>query len=276
MIRWLAFSVCVLASSLFAQESPKTLLANLQANAAWHGGFEKLFLERMAKRMRPYMFSDLARQLADAKFGKLNVKGDHAVAHFSVGNPPKGKRALLLESRDGSWRVVSPCSYLIAGQGLEARQGKQPATVQLSVRTNNGPYGKSAFSFTHVTQDKQQCKNRMNIWFCHNGDLHASRGKILDVGKKALAKVKDIPASGDWKGYARAEKGHSYVLRCSSPGRNDYFVKLYIKTIKRGVVGLQWTLLSDGIGAPASIHEVQPYTSNIGTAGTDGLCGKNG
>ena len=122
MIRWLAFSVCVLASGLFAQEGPKELLASLQANAVREGeAFEKLFEKRMARRMRPYMFSDLAKQLADAKFGKLSVKGDHAVAHFSTGNAPQDKRALLLESRGGSWRVASPCSYLIAGKSLEAQ-----------------------------------------------------------------------------------------------------------------------------------------------------------
>jgi len=42
------------------------------------------------------------------------------------------------------------------------------------------------------------------------------------------------------------KKGHTYVLRCGPNERRDFFVVFTVKSYKKDVVAIEWTLLSDG------------------------------
>ena len=186
-------------------------------------------------------------------------------------------RELILQDEGNGWKLASTTSFLTAGASLDKRNGNQPASARLKMRTTNGPYGASAYSFTHVTGDAVACKNRIDLWFCHNKDFHPNRGIIASLGKKSLGRVKGLPADATWKTTARAKKGHTYVLRCISD-RRDFFVVFTVKKLRKDVVEIEWKLLSDGRNAPPSIRK--PFLDTIqpgdGADGSAGLCGKNG
>jgi len=46
------------------------------------------------------------------------------------------------------------------------------------------------------------------------------------------------------------------------------------KTLKRGTAAFEWTLLSAGPDAPATVHHAQPLPSNDGADAADALCAK--
>jgi len=267
-----------------ARNKPRDLFNALHEEAArpmaegFRGLFASACFEGMGSAEVNQSLRDLGRKLSGATL--LKAREDHARGSlaFRTGRDRKTVRQLLLVKERGAWKVASPRSYAVSGKALARRCGKHPARLTLTMRTTNGPYGSSAFSFTHVTNDPKQCKNRMDIWYCHNGDFHAGSGsRILDAGKTSLAKIKEIPVAGaDWKDLAAAVAGHAYVLHCRHRGRMDFFVKLRVRKIESGALDLEWTLLSDGLGAPEEIHRPQPLVSLDGADGTAGLCGKNG
>jgi hypothetical protein len=53
-------------------------------------------------------------------------------------------------------------------------------------------------------------------------------------------------------------------------------VAFRVRSLKRDCVEVEWTLLSLGWNAPATIQAPQPLVSNDGADGSDGLCGKQG
>lgn len=155
------------------------------------------------------------------------------------------------------------------GKSLDRANGKKPQKVHLTARTTNGEYGKSAYSFAHVTQDPEASKNRMEIWYCHNGDLHLSGEDVAieDDGKKG------IPL-GEWKELVHPSEGATYVVRSRHPERRDFYVRLKAVVVKPEAVDLEWSLLTTGWNSPPNIHEEQPLVSQEGKDGADGLCGK--
>ena len=221
----------------------------------------------------------LFAQLAEAKVRSVAEKGDCAVVAFeTAADGEKVRRGVLLRKVGEKWLLDCAGSFVLEGPALDAARGKKPAKASLAMRTDNGPYGQSAYSFTYATGDVQSCKNRADIWFCHNNDFHV-RGAIADLGKQALKKADSIPVDAKWSRTARAEPGHTYVVRCGADERRDFFVAFRVARIRRGVAELEWTLLAGGRNAPASIHEAQPLSEKdqrAGSDGTDGLCGKNG
>ena len=115
----------------------------------------------------------------------------------------------------------------------------------------------------------------MELWFCHNQDLHGSKGShLVDMGKVSLRSVKQIPVGVSWAETVRAERGHTYVIHCRDRRDKDFYVKFRVKTLKRDTAMLEWTLLTTGLGAPATIHKAQPLQSNAGADGTDSICPK--
>ena len=217
---------------------------------------------------------ELFAELEKARVTKVKEAGERALVKFSTGDDT---RAVLLERVRGKWLLGCARSFVLASDGLTRSRGKKPATARLAMRTNNGPYGASAYSFTHASGDMLKYKNRADIWFCHNQDFHV-RGGIVDLGKTSIKSVKSIPLDARWARTARVEAGHTYVLRCGPDKRRDFFVVCRVRRMKRNAAELEWTLLTGGFNAPVSIHKPRRLTADEqrdAADGTDGLCGRN-
>ncbi|MHC4730701.1 MAG: hypothetical protein ACYS6Z_08940, partial [Planctomycetota bacterium] len=215
----------------------------------------------------------LAEILQAALITNVRQKGSEAAATLKTRADVKNRveREVLLRREGGRWRIASGRTYVVASD-----MGK-PAKARLTMRTTNGAYGTSAYCFTYVTGDAALCKNRMDIWFCHNEDFHAGKeGRVAHLGKVSLKNVTRVPLGLAWSRTIAVRKGHTYVLHCRDPRDRDFFVKFKVTRLKRGIVQLEWALLARGYGAPRNIHEAQPLLSNDGADGYDGLCGKNG
>ena len=217
---------------------------------------------------------ELAAVLTGWKTSKIRVEDGEAAAAMKDG---REVREVLLRLEEGKWKLASASSYLVEGADLRKRSGKKPATVELKMRDSNGAYAESAFCFTYVTASGEECKNRMDVWLCHNQDLHGSKDAVLvDVGKRSLRSIDRIPLDVSFEPTVRAEPGHTYVIHCRDRRDRDFYVKLRIKALKRGEATLEWSLLSTGRGAPETIHKAQPLRSNDGADAVDGLCRKTG
>ena len=231
-------------------------------------------LEDLGGRKEEEVIGDMAELLAHAKVTKVLEEHGRAVAVFQEGSE---RREVLLQAEGDQWRFSSARSYLVKGKDLSRRTGRKPVPLELEERSDNGPYGDSAFSFAYVTADPGQCKNRFDLWYCHNQRLHArGAGRIADLGKASLTGATALPVGANWERRVDAVKGHSYVLRCRDRRDRDFFVRFKIKKIQGNRVFLQWTLLSTGFGAPETIREAHPLESNAGNDGLDGLCPKGG
>ena len=217
----------------------------------------------------------LASLLAKSTLGEVREERGSAVVHASVEGGAEVE--LLFSNAGGAWGLLSPVAYEVKGRDLDAANGKGARPLRLLVRDRNTVYGLSAFSFQHATQDPAICLNRWDLWYCHNGDLHATRdSRIARVAAKDLAAVKGIPTGVPWKDTLAPEAGGVYVLRCRSAGRRDFFVKIGAKSVSDKIVQLEWALLSTGFGSPASIQTPQPAKAGeSGEPAFDGLCGRN-
>ncbi len=218
-----------------------------------------------------------AKEMAAAKVIAAREQGDEAVVRFTAAGSTD-ERELPLHYAAGNWVVGAAQSYLVKGQSLDDRRGKDVARLTLQARTGNDDYGKSAFSFTHVTSLPDECKNRMDVWYCHNGDLHVGGdNRIADLGSQKLTKVDALPVGAKWNDRTVApRKGNTYVIHCQQGDRRDFYVKLSVIDVKADAVTIEWTLLSDGLNAPANIANAQPLISRDGADGADGLCSKRG
>ena len=218
-------------------------------------------------------------ELQNARVKRVREKGDRAVVSFVTPNDPNHvMHGVLLKRAGEKWLIDCTRSFELASKGLDKRRGKKPVRVRLSMRTTNGDYGTSAYSFTYVSSDMRKIKNRVDIWFCHNHDFHVN-GSITDLGKTSIKKATQVPLDATWGSTVRAEIGHTYVMRCGADDRRDFFVAFTVRALRRSVVEFDWTLLTGGHNAPASIHEAVPLSEEdqrAGADGTAGLCGKNG
>ena len=280
MLIVLCFAALVAAGDRQRQRkgSAKKAFEDIRTAAQDLAGLKKV-LSRAIRRVTPADQKRLAAQLSQATILRVTEKGDMAVVRFrATGDEQNDVRELILQNEGNGWKLTSTTSFLTAGASLDKRNGNQPASARLKMRTTNGPYGASAYSFTYVTGDAIACKNRINLWFCHNEDFHANGGVIASLGKKSLGRVKGLPADATWDTTARVKKGHTYVLRCGPIERHDFFVVFTVKKLRKDVVEIEWKLLSDGRNAPPSIRK--PFLDTIqpgdGADGSAGLCGKNG
>jgi hypothetical protein len=261
------------------RETAKEAIARIQEAAArpGHAGFRELFTSDAFGKARKDEAEKgrlaLAETLQAALITDVRQKGNEAVATLKTRADIKNgvARDLLLRCEGGQWRIASGRTYVLPGD-----MGK-PAKARLTIRTTNGPYGASAFSFAYVTSDPALCKNRVDIWFCHNNDFHTGReGRIADLGTVSPKNVKSLPLGRAWSRTIAVRKGHTYVLHCRDSRDRDFFVKFKVTKLRRRIAQLEWSLLAKGYGAPRNIHEAQPLLSNDGADGPDGLCGKNG
>ncbi|MHC4817001.1 MAG: hypothetical protein ACYTF8_02910 [Planctomycetota bacterium] len=260
------------------RETAKEAMTRIQEAAARPGaGFRELFTNdafgKARKEQAEKQRLALAKTLQAALVTNVRQKGAEAIATVKTPADVKNRiaRELLLRREGSQWRIASGRAYILPGH-----TGK-PGKARLTMRKTNGPYGTSAYCFTYVTSDPALCKNRMDLWFCHNGDFHTGReGRITDLETVSPKNVKSVPLGLEWKRTIAARKGHTYVLHCRDSRDRDFFVKFKVTKLRRGIAQLEWSLLARGYGAPESIHEAQPLLSNDGADGCDGLCGKNG
>lgn len=240
---------------------------------AW---IEAAALRDVPKGLREGTVADLRAALTGATV--VDVRSKDATAIVVLEHKGRVKDTLelsLLRSAQG-WRLDSPYAYATSGKALERSNGSKPAHTQLKLRRTNKTYGATAYSFRYASGDAQACKNRMDIWVCHNDDIHASKdGRLVDVGKKKLSAVKRVPVGSKWARTVPIEKGHVYVMHCKDRRDRDFYVKFRVKSFKRSTVDLEWMLLTGGFGAPVDIHTAEALTDGSGADGCDGLCGKS-
>lgn len=205
----------------------------------------------------------LKEELRGAKIARTWHSATQAVARIHG----RGSTSDLLFSRRGrQWVLASPRLYPVLSS-----KDLAPSVVRLTERVRNDGYGTSAWSFTHVTGRPDLCKNRMDVWLCQSGELHAVNGRIADVGVVPLDDMTHVPVGVAWRGSAAARVGSSYVVWCRDQ-RRDFFVKLRVRQRKRGVVELAWDLLTGGLEAPADTTTARPIDGPDGADGFAGMC----
>jgi hypothetical protein len=216
---------------------------------------------------------EFAAGIAKSVFSEAREVGDDAVVRCAGSG---GEVELILHRERGDWAVASPLFYLVNGRALDAASGNKPVALRLAARSTNEEYGDTAFSFAHVTRKPGECANRMDVWYCRNGDLHmVGDGRIARVAGKDLSAVTGIPAGAAWKETLAPEAGGLYVLHCRRERHRDFFVKARAAAVDEKKADLEWALLGAGFGSPASIRTAQPISSRDGADGFDALCGKS-
>jgi hypothetical protein len=219
---------------------------------------------------------DFAVALARTTVKDAREAEDRAIVRLTGGE--KGETAELPLRFDGSrWIVATSQPHVVEGGSLDRANGPKAAKLRLTARTTNGPYGESAFSFAHVTADPKKSANRMDLWYCHNGDLHGAHdSQLAEAGKTPLAKLASIPLEAKWDDVVTPKKDGTYVLHAFGEGRRDFYVRFRVTALSAKAVEIEWQLLGTGYGSPPSIHAENPLQTGDGEDGYDGLCGKNG
>jgi hypothetical protein len=217
----------------------------------------------------------LAEALAAAKDPVVREAGDDAVARWK--DPAGGgDREIPLRWRDGRWTAAAAAPFAVSGAALDAARGRAPLAAALSARKENGPYGTSAYSFAHCTGKAADCRNRMDLWYCHNGDLHRTGDTVLARLKgKRLEDAAGIPVGVAWKETLAPAAGGVYAVRCRRRGERDFYVKLRVKAMTPDRLDLEWTLLASGPGAPGDLRAPKPPPADAAEAAYDGLCARN-
>jgi hypothetical protein len=212
--------------------------------------------------------------LSAAKLKGAREEGDDAVVRISLRT---GTFELPLQYREDRWHVASGIVYLVAGKQLKKARGRKAARFHLDMRTTNKQWKGTCYSFVYATGNPDACKNRMSVWFCHNGDLHTSGGgRVTDIGEGVLDPNAGLPVGAAWGRSAPATAGHVYVVQCKRAGVFDFFATMRITSMDSDGLDAEWTLLTGGPGIPASIHKEQQDDSNDGSDGNPGLCGRAG
>jgi hypothetical protein len=203
---------------------------------------------------------------------KARQKDDEAVL---VLKSAEGACELPLLRVDGQWQASRCRIYIVEKKDLEGRGGRKTARASLGAREEQESYGTSAYSFAYVTGDPEKCKNRVDIWHCGNGELHAGgSGRIAHLGKLALSRVDSIPVGVAWEPTLSIQAGHTYVMHCLDPRDRDFFVKFKVSGLKGGVADIEWMLLAIGFGTPDDIHEERPLETLDGADGTAAPCAR--
>jgi hypothetical protein len=196
--------------------------------------------------------------------------GDDAVLRVTSSD---GESMLPLHWGGSQWVLAAPLVYPTKGAIIDRANGTAPAKVHLGMRKTNDEYGDTAYSFRFATSDASKCKNRVDVWFCHNGDLHAAGdSKIADAG--ASSAVEWLPVGKALRDEAHAVAGHAYVVHCFDAREKDFYVVLDVTKAGDGGVDFTWRLFATGPGAPPNIHKSQPLDPSdlSGANGFDGLC----
>ncbi len=217
--------------------------------------------------------AQMVETLGGVKLQKARESGDEAAARY-VSSSGDAVMEILLRYGDGRWYVNGTSPYQVAGRALAAARGKSFARVELAKRTRNDQWNGTAISFIYASKDTRSSKSRMDVFYCHNGDLHAVRGQIAELGKGKLDSKGGVPLGVEWKDTVPARKGYSYAVHSTRRGISDFYAGVVVKKVDDETVQLEWTLLAAGLGSPTSIHEPSVPTDRNGADGAPGLCGR--
>jgi hypothetical protein len=257
-----------------ASDGFKALQAALEKPDA---NFDKLLVRDMVTRRAGVDDVEWQKQftaeLVKVKFLKAREAANQAVARYVLDGEEKD---LPMKYAVDTWIPAAPQGYVVKGKSLDLRRGKKALHVVLKARTKETDgYGESSYSFVHVTGDPAVHKNRADLWYCHNGDLHLPMSNRATIVEQAnLQKVEELPLA-EWKVESfPAVEDTTYVLHCTKQGIRDFYVKLRVTAKTDKKVEFDWTLLSDGFGAPADLKEAHPLEASVAASGADGLCGK--
>jgi hypothetical protein len=189
-------------------------------------------------------------------------------------NSPDATWELIARYERGNWGVTSPWAWCIAG-GPSREAFAKPGSVKLDARKGKGfsPYGRSAYSFTHVTGDMRQAKNRPDVWFCAGGHLHGKNAMLSPVKAKDLAELDGLQRGGDRMDQVNPKAGGIVVVHCRREGKTDFQVALQVTSLDKERLTFDWRLVANGLGGPLSTRKSQPDTSLDGEDGADENCG---
>jgi hypothetical protein len=184
------------------------------------------------------------------------VLGPELVVGVSCGRPRAQKERKLAMA---AFRKLANLGLALVlatalGAGL-ASEEETAVRVSLSRRADNGPYGKSAYSFRLASQEPSQHRNYVDLVYSGCGQLHVSphgglKNRITKVAAKKLRDVKTTP-DGSWQTYCiEPEKGAVYVLDIDD-GSARQKVKFLITDVSDQEVKLEWALHREPPGAEA-------------------------
>jgi len=143
--------------------------------------------------------------------------------------------------------------------------------VTLEMRTDNGPYKKSTYSFRQATGDPAVHKNYVDLLLNKCGLLHIStvsgvESRICDLGKSSLKDAPDTaPADAKW--YDECVKpvaGHVYLQEIKAD-KQTMTVKFLVDEVAEDKVKLTWVTVKPLAGPTPEARR--------GAAGTMGQCG---
>jgi len=143
---------------------------------------------------------------------------------------------------------------LAALAGADARASVGAATkVTLQKRVDDGPYGKSAYSFRYVTQDVAIHRNQVDLLFNGCGLLHIfSHGdgvnRVARASTTHLEDVTALPKDGWLTSCIKPERGAVYVLEIDD-GITRQAVKFRVLDVSADQVKLEWEPLRATPGA---------------------------
>ncbi len=197
----------------------------------------------------------LAEEISLAVVRDARERAGEAVLRFSLPGESVEKEILMSRTARG-WVVTSGRAFTVNGPALARLRGPHPVRIRLEARAAPESYGNSGYSFTHVTGNPGDCGNRIELWACTNGELHATgKNRIAPLGEGSLARVRGLPLDPSWQETAAAKEGQLYLVHLRT--RQDFYVLLQVTGALPGLVEADWTLLTDGWNAPRSIHELQ-------------------
>ncbi|RKY17475.1 MAG: hypothetical protein DRQ55_15675, partial [Planctomycetota bacterium] len=131
---------------------------------------------------------------------------------------------------------VISCALALGAGSWNAVPAEKGTRVTLHRRGDNEAYGRSAYSFRHISQDIDEHRNEVDVVFNNCGNLHISAGggtnRVARVSAKSLAKLVKLPTGGWSTGCFSPEKSALYVMEIKD-ARQTFFVKLRVTDAKQ-------------------------------------------
>lgn len=148
-------------------------------------------------------------------------------------------------------------------------QEKSTSDFKLKMRSNNGAYETSAFSFRSATQEINKHQNYVDLVYNGCGSLHFNpvgrmTNRVADLGEMKLDEAAEkISGEEDWHEHAIApKKGHVYIQKIDAQGQK-MLVQFRIDDIEQDTLSVSWRTL----------EKLKGDIGQRGRAGTMGQCG---
>ena len=162
------------------------------------------------------------------------------------------------------------CAITLFVGAMRAADPAPPTEVTLTKRSNNGPYGTSAYSFRLATQEQAVHRNYVDLVFNGCGQLHINpvngmQSRITDLGPAALESVIQPPTVTWHDESIMPQAGHVYLQEIKDE-RQSFAVRFLVTEANASTLKLRWQPVDP-------THRVLPLAAGKGAAGTMGQCG---